>query len=89
VQLDDLAEIMTTAHIDPACYGIERDVPGGLCIRAAGRRWDVYVSGEGTRSEERAFSSENDACVYFLLRALELYVRPGRAEDLDRSQHDG
>jgi len=75
VRTADLPAIMATAHIDDTQYGIERDVPDGLCIRSSGQGWRVYLLDRGQHTEERSFSSENDACVYFLLRALELFVR--------------
>jgi hypothetical protein len=75
VKVDDLKEIMGTIHVDAAKYGINRDVPDGLCIRSKGEQWRVYRLHGEVRTEERTFASENDACVYFLLRVLQLFVR--------------
>jgi hypothetical protein len=43
-----------------------------LCLLAFGQEWNVLISERGQRMEERTFSSEDDACVYFLKRIFQL-----------------
>ena len=46
-----------------------------LCLLAEGQIWKVFISERGKRYEERRFSSEDRACVYFLTRLFKLAPR--------------
>lgn len=46
-----------------------------LCLLAQGQRWHVFLSERGQRHEERTFSDEDEACVFFLTRLFQLSRR--------------
>jgi hypothetical protein len=75
VELTALKGILTDAHVDEDHVGVEVEKPDALCVVPEGERWTVFRCEGAARVEERTFTTENDACVYFLLRALQLYVK--------------
>lgn len=51
---------------DPTLYSFEAESHGSPCLLAFGQEWMVFISERGPRMEERTFTSEDDASVYFL-----------------------
>jgi hypothetical protein len=75
VKVDDLGELLIRAHVDPTCYHLFGGSDEGVCILPEGQTWKVCISERGQRLEEMSFDTEDDACVYFLKRILELRRR--------------
>jgi hypothetical protein len=75
MKLGDLAGILSDAHVDDDLIGVDEDKPDALCVVAGDGSWSVFLCDGDARVEERTFTIENDACVYFLLRAFQLFVR--------------
>jgi hypothetical protein len=69
----DVREIVEMAHVDPLYCSFDGDRHEALCILAEGQTWKVFLSERGTRYEEKAFSSEDAACTYFLKRLFSLW----------------
>jgi len=72
MRVRDLREIVRAARIDTRLYSFEAESHESLCLLAFGQEWNVFISERGQRMEERSFSSEDDACVYFLKRIFQL-----------------
>jgi hypothetical protein len=72
MRVRDLREIVRAARIDTRLYSFEAESHEPLCLLAFGQEWNVLISERGQRMEERTFSSEDDACVYFLKRIFQL-----------------
>ncbi len=72
MRVADALEIAMTARIDPALYSVESEKHEALCLLAQGQTWCVFLSERGQRHEERRFSDEDLACVYFLKRLFSL-----------------
>ena len=73
---DDLAEILRLAEVDPTYYHLFGPTADeGLCLLPAGSQWHVFVSERGSRYEERVFTTEDEACTYFLKRIFQLWRR--------------
>jgi hypothetical protein len=75
MRVSDLRDIVKAAQIDPTLYSFEGERHESLCLLAFGQTWKVFISERGQRHEERSFTAEDDACVYFLKRIFQL--RPG------------
>ena len=73
MRLSDLREIVEAARVDPAYYSLEGERHEALCILPAGQTWHVFLSERGSRFEEHEFSSEDEACTYFLKRLFHLW----------------
>jgi hypothetical protein len=73
----DVREIIEAADIGPMYYSLGGDRHEALCLLAQGQTWHVFISERGTRREEQLFTSEDEACVYFLKRLFQL-GRPGK-----------
>jgi len=58
--------------VDHRLYSFESERHEALCLLAFGETWKVFLSERGQRHEEHSFSSEDDACVYFLKRIFQL-----------------
>jgi hypothetical protein len=71
--MNDAREIVEAAHVDPTYYSVDGDRHEALCIVASGNTWQVFLSERGSRHEERTFTSEDDACVWFLKRLFQLW----------------
>ncbi len=71
----DAKEICEAARVDPACYEIGSPRHEAICLLAVRQTWNVFVFERGERFEERQFSSEDEACVYFLKRVFVLANR--------------
>jgi hypothetical protein len=76
VTKDDLAEVLAKAKVDPTYYDFCGGSNEALTLLQEGPIWKVFIPERGTRHEERAFDSEDAACVYFLKRIFELWQRP-------------
>jgi len=72
MRVADVREIVDSAHVDPTLFSFESEAHESLCLLAFGQEWRVFISERGQRMEERTFSSEDDACVYFLKRIFQL-----------------
>jgi hypothetical protein len=72
VNVADLAEILSSAPLDPRGYHLLGSSDEGLCLLPEGQTWNVFVSERGARHEEHSFHKEDDACVYFLKRVFQL-----------------
>jgi len=72
MRVADAKEIVESARIDPTLYDFAGEAHESLCLLAFGQEWRVFISERGQRSEERTFTSEDDACVYFLKRIFQL-----------------
>jgi hypothetical protein len=75
VTADDLTQILRDAAVDPTYYAIGEDRHEALCLLPRGQEWVVFLSERGEHYEERTFSTEDDACVYFLKRVFQLWRR--------------
>ncbi len=73
MQLDDVREIVLAARVDPTYYSFEGARHEALCLLASGQQWSVFLSERGERFEEQRFSTEDEACVYFLKRLFRLW----------------
>lgn len=73
MRLDDVQEIVRAARVDPTYYSFEGDRHEALCLLARGQEWSVFLSERGERFEEQVFSTEDEACVYFLKRLFRLW----------------
>lgn len=69
----DAREIIEAAHVNSKYYSFEGDRNEALCIVAWGQDWQVFLSERGKRYEERTFSTEDEACTYFLKRLFQLW----------------
>jgi hypothetical protein len=72
MRVRDLREIVRAARIDTRLYSFEAESHESLCLLAFGQEWNVFISERGQRMEERTYSSEDDAFVYFLKRIFQL-----------------
>jgi hypothetical protein len=72
MRMADAKEIVASAHIDPTLYSFDSETHESLCLLAFGQEWRVFISERGQRSEERTFTSEDDACTYFMKRIFQL-----------------
>lgn len=70
--VSDVREIVESARVDPRLYSFDAERHEALCLLAFGQSWKVFLSERGQRHEEQTFSSEDDACVYFLKRIFQL-----------------
>lgn len=73
MQLDDVREIVHAARVDPTYYSFDGDRHEALCLLVRGQEWVVFLSERGERFEEQRFSTEDEACVYFLKRLFRLW----------------
>jgi hypothetical protein len=69
----DVREVVQAARVDPTYYSLDGERHEALCLMSRGQRWYVFLSERGERFEERAFESQDEACVYFLKRLFELW----------------
>jgi hypothetical protein len=74
VDLADVKGILAESYVDPDRVGIGEEKPDALCVLDTGSGYAVVLCEGSTRVEEHEFSTQNDACVYFLLRALRRFV---------------
>jgi len=72
VRVSDVREIVQLAQVDPRLYSFESEQHDSLCLIPSGQSWHVFVSEKGNRHEEHSFPNEDEACVYFLKRILQL-----------------
>jgi len=72
MMVNDVREIVQSAQVDPRLYSFDSERHEALCLLAFGQTWKVFLSERAQRHEERTFSSEDDACVYFLKRIFQL-----------------
>jgi hypothetical protein len=72
MRVADAKEIVESARINPTLYSFHSEAHEALCLLAFGQEWRVFISERGQRGEERTFTSEDDACVYFLKRIFQL-----------------
>ena len=72
MRVADVRDVVQTARIDPTLYSFEAETHESLCLLASGQEWSVFISERGQRMEEQRFSSEDEACVYFLKRIFQL-----------------
>jgi hypothetical protein len=75
VTVDDLDEVLRAAEVDPSAYHLYGSSDEGLCILPEGQAWKVFMSERGSRSDDRTFNTEDEACVYFLKRIFQLWHR--------------
>jgi hypothetical protein len=73
VKVTDAEEIVKGARVDPTCYSFDGDRHEALCIVAVDQEWRVFISERGSRYEERTFTNEDEACVWFLKRLFQLW----------------
>jgi hypothetical protein len=73
MRVTDVREIIEAARVDPAYYSFDGDRHEALCVLADGQTWKVFLSERGQRYEEHSFSSEDEACTYFLKRLFRLW----------------
>jgi hypothetical protein len=73
VKLSDVQEIIEAARVDPSYYSLDGERHEALCLVPAGSTWHVFLSERGQRYEEHAFSTEDEACTYFLKRLFRLW----------------
>ena len=73
MRMSDARDIVKAARVDPTYYSFDGDRHETLCLLAEGQTWKVFLSERGSRFEERAFNSEDAACVYFLKRLFQLW----------------
>lgn len=68
---DELQSLLRQQRIDPGAYSLTGGSPNEQYVlsREANGRCAVYYSERGTRSGERSFGTEDEACRY-LLRLL-------------------
>jgi hypothetical protein len=76
MRVADVKEILGSAQVDPTYYSLDGDRHEALCIVAAGQTWQVFLSERGQRYEEQTFSSEDEACTWFLKRLFQLWRPP-------------
>ncbi len=69
----DARAIVEAAQIDPTYYSFDSERHEALCIAWFDQSWKVFISERGSRREERTFSSEDEACVWFLTRLFRLW----------------
>jgi hypothetical protein len=72
MRVSDHREIVESAQIDPRLYSFDSEQHESLCVLAFGQTWRVFISERGQRQEEHTFSTEDEACVYFLKRIFQL-----------------
>jgi hypothetical protein len=70
--VSDVQEIIESAQMDPRRYSFDSERHEALCLLAYGQTWKVFLSERGQHYEEQTFSTEDDACVYFLKRIFQL-----------------
>ena len=75
MKMPDVRDIVESARVDPTVYSFESESHEALCLLAFGQTWHVFVSERGVRHEEQTFSSEDEACVWFLKRLFQLAPR--------------
>lgn len=73
MKIADAQEIVESAQVDPTYYSFDGDRHEALCIVSAGHEWNVFISERGSRYEDRTFQSEDEACVWFLKRLVQLW----------------
>lgn len=69
----DLVEVLNLIRVDPGYYSLGVDQHEALCLTQQGDGWHVFISERGQRREERLFTLEDTACVFFLKRLLQLW----------------
>jgi hypothetical protein len=72
MRVSDVREIVVTAQVDPRLYSFESEQHESLCLLPFGQTWRVFISERGQRREDHSFSTEDEACVYFLKRIFQL-----------------
>ena len=55
-------------------YSLGSDSNESLCLVCEGELWSVYYSEKGTRTGEKKFYSENEACNFFLKRIKSFFT---------------
>jgi hypothetical protein len=73
MNVTDAREIVQAAQVDPLYYSFDADRHEALCILAYGQVWRVFLSERGQHYEEKEFSTEDEACTYFLKRLFDLW----------------
>ena len=73
MRVTDAEEIVKGARVDPTYYSFDGDRHEALCIVAVGQEWRVFMSERGSRYEEHTFTSEDEACLWFLQRLFQLW----------------
>lgn len=73
MQASDVTKILQEARVDPMYYNIGEERHESLCLTEESNGWHVFLSERGVRYEERRFTVEDEACVYFLERVFQLW----------------
>ena len=73
MKISDAEAIVEAARVDLTYYSFDGDRHEALCVVSSGDEWRVFLSERGSRHEERTFASEDDACVWFLIRLFQLW----------------
>jgi hypothetical protein len=66
LRLADLEQIIREMGAKPSWYSIGTEKDNALCIVREGQDWKVFFSERGDRYDTVIFSSEEEACSYFL-----------------------
>jgi hypothetical protein len=73
MRMSDAKDIVEAARVDPLYFSFDGERHEALCLLASGQTWAVFLSERGQRYEERVFTSEDEACTYFLKRLFQLW----------------
>lgn len=72
--LTELSARLSEMGVPEEYYSLGAERHEALCLLLEGSRWKVFLSERGVRYEERIFPREYDACEYFLVRVLQLWL---------------
>lgn len=73
MDLGDARKIVEAAHVDPTYYSFDGERHEALCIIAVVPKWRVFIRERDSQYEERCFSDEDAACVWFVKRLFQLW----------------
>ena len=90
MNISQLLSILDAAEIDPRSYGLlQGSNDDGLYLLKVGSRWELFFSERGHRYDVLTYESEDEACVAFLQRIMELHVAGSRVTQSSPSPEDG
>jgi hypothetical protein len=55
MRVEDVKEIIGSAHVDPMYYSFDGERHEALCLLEEGQTWRVFLSERGQRYEEHSF----------------------------------
>ena len=66
--ISELQQVLDDERFDRSTYSLTGGHPGEAFVLSpeSGQQWAVYYSEHGKRTSEKFFTSEDDACRYFL-----------------------